>query len=149
MFEAFPVCSPLRVVEVHSNATVQGVSRNPRARQTPLAPSSSSASAAAQKLSLLPPRRPFGCHPSNSPHTPLRLIMLRTSLRQCSRQLQSCSAKARLSTIAASPARTNAIATCRRPLAVAQRRNYALAAEETDKGVVRGRTPQVVKTSRT
>ncbi|KAF3050317.1 2-oxoglutarate dehydrogenase E1 component [Didymella keratinophila] len=41
----------------------------------------------------------------------------------------------RLSTIAASPARTNAIATCRRPLAVAQRRNYALAAEETDKGV--------------
>jgi hypothetical protein len=146
VFEAFPVCSPLEVVEVHSNATVQGVSRNPRARDS--ACSSSSASAAAQKLSLLPPRRPLGCHPSNSPHILLRFIMLRTTLRQCSRQLQSCSAKARLSTIAASPARTNAIATFRRPLAVAQRRNYALTAEETDKGVVRGRTPQVVKISR-
>lgn len=66
--------------------------------------------------------------------------MLRTTLRQCSRQLQSCSAKARLSTIAASPARTNAISTCRRPLAVSQRRQYALAAEDTDKGVVRGHT---------
>jgi hypothetical protein len=83
-------------------------------------------------------RRPFGCHPSNSPPIPFRFIMLRTTLRQCSRQLQSCSAKARLSTIAASPARTNAISTCRRPLAVAQRRHYALAAEDTDKGVVRG-----------
>ena len=74
------------------------------------------------------------------PHTLLCIIMLRNTLRQCSRQLQSCPAKARLSTIAASPARTNAISSCRRPLAVAQRRSYALAAEDTDKGVVRRHT---------
>ena len=60
--------------------------------------------------------------------------MLRIPLRQCSRKLQSCPARS-LSVLAASPART-AITTCRRPLALAQRRNYAIAAEDTNKGVV-------------
>jgi hypothetical protein len=83
-----------------------------------------------QKSPFCPPVVHLG-HPHAS------FIMLRIPLRQCSRQLQSTAAKARLSTIAASPARTNAIATCRRPMAVAPRRHYALAAEDTNKGVVR------------
>lgn len=61
--------------------------------------------------------------------------MLRLSAR-CSRQLQSCSARASFSTCAASPSRT-ALAASRRPLALSQRRRYAVAAEDTDKGVVR------------
>jgi hypothetical protein len=64
-----------------------------------------------------------------------RHTMLRIPLRQCARQLQS-SPRATLSTLAASPART-ALQTCRRPLALSQRRKYAIAAEETSKGVVR------------
>lgn len=131
----------LEVVGVPNDATPKGFSRNPRARQE--------AFRWAPGLRLLQLRRslPF-CSPVVLldvthlilPHTLLCIIMLRNTLRQCSRQLQSCSAKARLSTIAASPARTNAISSCRRPLAVAQRRSYALAAEDTDKGVVRRRT---------
>ncbi|KAF2642696.1 2-oxoglutarate dehydrogenase E1 component mitochondrial precursor [Massarina eburnea CBS 473.64] len=65
--------------------------------------------------------------------------MLRLSLR-CSRQLssQSCPARASFSTFAASPS-CSAITASRRPLALAtqrqQRRRYARAAEDTDKGV--------------
>ncbi len=62
--------------------------------------------------------------------------MLRIPLRQCSRPLQSCPARARLSVLATSPSST-ALATCRRPLALSQRRTYAATAEGTDKGVVR------------
>jgi 2-oxoglutarate dehydrogenase E1 component len=61
--------------------------------------------------------------------------MLRIPLRQCARQLQS-SPRATLSTLAAAPSRT-ALQTCRRPLALSQRRKYAIAAEDTNKGVVR------------
>lgn len=66
--------------------------------------------------------------------------MLRNTLRQCARQLQSSPARASLSTLSASPARTAALQTCRRPLALTQqqRRGYAIAAEDTNKGVVRG-----------
>ncbi|KAJ4371186.1 2-oxoglutarate dehydrogenase E1 component [Neocucurbitaria cava] len=60
--------------------------------------------------------------------------MLRIPLRQCSRKLQSCPQRAGLSTLTASPSRT-AISTCRRPLALSQRRKYAIAAEDTNKGV--------------
>lgn len=62
--------------------------------------------------------------------------MLRNTLRQCARKLQS-SPRASLSTLSASPSRA-ALQTCRRPLALAQRRSYAIAAEDTNKGVVRG-----------
>ncbi len=130
-----------------NSATRKGLSRNPRARQTPLAPSCLPLQHSCSEASSSVSRRPLGCHPSNPPRTYICFIMLRTTLRQCSRQLQSCSAKARLSTIAASPARTNAITTCRRPLAVAQRRQYAIAAEDTNKGVVRGHMPQSAKFS--
>jgi len=63
--------------------------------------------------------------------------MLRNTLRQCARKLQGSPARASLSTLSASPSRT-ALQTCRRPLALAPRRNYAIAAEDTNKGVVRG-----------
>jgi 2-oxoglutarate dehydrogenase E1 component len=64
--------------------------------------------------------------------------MLRNTLRQCARSLQS-SPRASLSTstLSASPSRT-ALQTCRRPLALTQQRKYAIAAEDTNKGVVRG-----------
>jgi 2-oxoglutarate dehydrogenase E1 component len=60
--------------------------------------------------------------------------MLRNTLRQCARKLQS-SPRASLSTLSASPSRA-ALQTCRRPLALAQRRSNANAAEDTNKGVV-------------
>ncbi|KAJ4295289.1 2-oxoglutarate dehydrogenase E1 component [Kalmusia sp. IMI 367209] len=63
--------------------------------------------------------------------------MLRTSLR-CTRQLQSCAARASFSTASASPSRV-AITASRRPLALAvqrqQRRRYAVSVEDTNKGV--------------
>lgn len=62
--------------------------------------------------------------------------MLRVPLRQCARKLQSFPAATARSTLAASPSRA-ALQTCRRPLALSQRRSYAVAAEDTNKGVVR------------
>ncbi|KAI8935456.1 2-oxoglutarate dehydrogenase E1 component [Plenodomus lindquistii] len=59
--------------------------------------------------------------------------MLRNTMRQCARKLQSYPARS-LSTFAATPSRT-AITTCRRPLALAPSRSYAIAAEDTNKGV--------------
>jgi hypothetical protein len=136
-----PLCLEVQGCRCPNDATPKGFSRNPRARQEAFR------YAPGLRLQQLRRSLPF-CSPVVLldvthlilPHTSLCIIMLRNTLRQCSRQLQSCSAKARLSTIAASPARTNAISSCRRPLAVAQRRSYALAAEDTDKGVVRRRT---------
>ncbi|KAL1801433.1 hypothetical protein ACET3X_001775 [Alternaria dauci] len=59
--------------------------------------------------------------------------MLRNTLRQCSRSLQSAPARASFSSLA-QPSR-NAISTCRRPLALTQRRQYAVSSEDTNKGV--------------
>ena len=63
-------------------------------------------------------------------------VMLRNTLRQCcSRQLQCAPARASFSSLA-QPSRS-ALSTCRRPLAVTQRRQYAVSSEDTNKGVVR------------
>ncbi|RII12113.1 2-oxoglutarate dehydrogenase E1 component, mitochondrial precursor [Alternaria sp. MG1] len=59
--------------------------------------------------------------------------MLRNTLRQCSRSLQCAPARATFSSLA-QPSR-NAISTCRRPLALTQRRGYAVSSEDTNKGV--------------
>ncbi|KAF1829787.1 2-oxoglutarate dehydrogenase, E1 component [Decorospora gaudefroyi] len=59
--------------------------------------------------------------------------MLRNTLRQCSRQLQSGPARTTFASLS-QPSRT-AISTCRRPLALSQRRQYAISAEDTNKGV--------------
>ncbi|KAF1936146.1 2-oxoglutarate dehydrogenase, E1 component [Clathrospora elynae] len=59
--------------------------------------------------------------------------MLRNTLRQCSQRLQSAPARAGLSSLTA-PSRS-ALSTCRRPLALSQRRDYAISANDTNKGV--------------
>jgi hypothetical protein len=84
-------------------------------------------------------RRPLGCHPSPPPLCYSNPVMLRNTLRQCSRQLQCAPARATFSSLA-QPSR-NAISTCRRPLALTQRRQYAISSEDTNKGVVRASSP--------